>query len=249
MNKEVILEVCVENIQDCQLAQNYGADRIELNSCLYLGGLTPSLGQLILAKEKVNIPVVTMVRPRPGNFVYDSFEKELILKDARLLLNHGADGLVFGALTEEAYLDVDFLKELIGLCQEFEADAVVHRSIDGTADYMGSIEELITLSCNRILTSGQADKVTDGIQTLKVAIEKYGKEIEFCLGSGIKPENIADIARLTGAKQLHGSFSHWIKADRLSRPGVDYSYSPLGDFQRLSVESFNQAIRNLKEVK
>lgn len=246
MTKPAILEVCVENIEDCLLAQKHGADRLELNSALYLGGLTPSLGQLILCKERLSIPIMAMVRPRPGNFVYNAVEKELILRDGQILLEHGADGLVFGALTEDGCLDRDFLKEVISLCQEFEADSVVHRSIDGTKNYMQSIQELVDLSCNRILTSGQADRVIDGIQTLKLAMEKYSHQIEFCLGSGIRPDNISEIAQKTGANQMHGSFSKWIRLENLSRHGVDYSYSQLGDLQRLSVEALDQAIRNFK---
>ena len=95
-----LLEICCGSFEDVKTAWQNGADRVELNSALYLGGLTPSTANLICAKEQCSIPIVTMVRPRGGGFCYSQDEYETMLLDARILLEHGADGIAFGFLTE-----------------------------------------------------------------------------------------------------------------------------------------------------
>lgn len=99
-----MLEICCGDFSDVKTAYENGADRVELNSALYMGGLTPTLANLIYAKEKCNIPVVTMVRPRGGGFCYSDEEYDIMLMDAKILLEHGADGIAFGFLTEEKCL-------------------------------------------------------------------------------------------------------------------------------------------------
>ena len=95
---KITLEICCGSLEDAKAAQAGGADRIELNSALYLGGLTPSLASLIMVKEQCTIPVAAMVRPRGGGFCYSDDEFAVMLKDAEILMKNGADGIVFGFL-------------------------------------------------------------------------------------------------------------------------------------------------------
>ena len=157
-----MLEICCGSFSDVKTAYENGADRVELNSALYMGGLTPTLANLIYAKEKCNIPVVTMVRPRGGGFCYSDEEYDTMLMDAKILLEHGADGIAFGFLTEEKMPDEKRTREMIELIHEYGKEAVFHRAFDCTDNQDSAAEKLIMLGTDRILTSGGAANAWDG---------------------------------------------------------------------------------------
>ena len=107
MPSKILIEVCCGSVDDAVQAANGHADRIELNSSLFFGGLTPSLGSIIEAKRRLNIPVMVMIRPRAGGFCYTQAEMAVMLNDTKLALEHDADGLVFGILTEDGSIDTE----------------------------------------------------------------------------------------------------------------------------------------------
>ena len=137
-----LLEICCGSFEDVKTAWQNGADRVELNSALYLGGLTPSTANLICAKEQCSIPIVTMVRPRGGGFCYSQDEYETMLLDARILLEHGADGIAFGFLTEDHAIHRNRTQEMIDLIHSVGKEAVFHRAFDcvATGTCGGSID-------------------------------------------------------------------------------------------------------------
>ena len=129
-----LLEICCGCLEDVLVADEAGADRIELNSALYLGGLTPSMATLQAVKEGCSLPVVAMVRHRGGGFCYGETEYKLMLKEAELLLQNGADGLAFGFLQEDRNLDVERTKAFVELIHSQGKEAVFHRAIDCVPD-------------------------------------------------------------------------------------------------------------------
>ena len=155
-----MLEICCGSFSDVKTAYENGADRVELNSALYMGGLTPTLANLIYAKENCNIPVVAMVRPRGGGFCYSDEEYETMLMDAKILLEHGADGIAFGFLTEEKMLDKKRTKEMIELIHECGREAVFHRAFDCIDNQDSAAEmkngEFFLLLCLAQIVSSQA---------------------------------------------------------------------------------------------
>lgn len=232
----VKVEVLCESIQDCIVAQEAGADRIELNNGVLLGGLTPSLGTLIVAKQYVTIPVVTMVRPRTAGFYYDEESYQQMLIDGMLLLEHGADGLVFGFLNEDRSIDVKRTKEFVGLCRKYDKETIFHRAFDHVIDPIESIETLIECGIDRVLTSGLEATALEGASVLKELIATYGDKIEILPGSGIDSHNVKEVVAKTGATQVHGSFKEWVidpTSTRYNEPqteAMDYyqvSYSKL----------------------
>src|SRR5512140_2244412 len=104
---KVLLEICCSSIDDAIEAERGGADRVELCSALFLGGLTPSLGTLLEAKARLRIPIMFMVRPRSGGFCYTEAEFASMLRDAEAAVAHGAEGVVFGILKENGEIDVE----------------------------------------------------------------------------------------------------------------------------------------------
>jgi copper homeostasis protein len=154
LQKTSNMEICVDKIASAVAAADGGATRLELCSALSEGGLTPSIGVLKKVKKLVHIPVFCMVRCRPGNFTYSTAEIEAMQDDAKLLIENGADGIVFGALTKEGNVDVQACNSLIEVVPE-DKPMTFHRAFDWTENSMEALEDIVRLKrFSRILTSG-----------------------------------------------------------------------------------------------
>lgn len=213
----ITIEVLCESIEDCVKAQEAGAHRIELNNGVLLGGLTPSLGTLLEAKKHVNIPIVTMVRSRTAGFCYDDSSYSQMLLDCEILLKNGADGIVFGFLKSNRQIDENRTREFVKLIKSYGKEAIFHRAFDCVSDPYASIETLIELHVDRILTSGLEATALEGMNLIKDLISKYGDKIEILPGSGIDESNILEIISGTHANQIHGSFKEWVIDPTTSR--------------------------------
>lgn len=200
-DRKYLLEVCCGSVEDVLQAVRGGADRVELNSCLFHGGLTPSVGELIVAKESVSIPIMTMVRPRQGGFCYTDAEYRTALRDAEKLLENGSDGLVFGFLKEDGSLDVERTKELTRMAGK--KTKVFHRAIDVADDWKKMLSQLIEIGVDRVLTSGQAPDVFYGIDVIREMIEFAQGAIQILPGAGVNLKNIDRIVEYTGCDQIH----------------------------------------------
>ena len=199
----VLIEVCCGSADDVIQAKLAGADRVELNSDLFHGGLTPTLGSLLVAKRETGLPIMTMIRPREGGFCYTAAEFAVCLEDARLLLQHGADGLVFGFLHENGSIDRERTRQLAALAREAGREAVFHRAIDVVPDWREAIDLLCELGVTRILSSGQAPDVSEGTDTIRAMIAYANGRIQILPGAGITARNLARVLAETGATQIH----------------------------------------------
>ena len=195
------LEVCCGSVDDVLEAQRGGADRVELNACLMLGGLTPSIGALIAAKKLSKLPIMTMVRPRQAGFCYTDAEYATALADAEQLLAHGSDGLVFGFLDAEGNLDVKRTRELARIAGD--RTKVFHRAIDVCSDWRKLLGQLIDIGIDRVLTSGQAPDVYYGIDVIHEMMEFAQGAIEIMPGAGVNLKNVDAILEKTGCGQIH----------------------------------------------
>ncbi|RCW41553.1 MULTISPECIES: copper homeostasis protein CutC [unclassified Halanaerobium] len=199
--KKTTLEICCASAADAVEAEKGGADRIELNSAMVFGGLTPSIGDLIEAKKRINIPVVVMIRPRSGGFCCSEIEFEVMKKNAEKLLAAGADGIVFGILKEDGSPDIEknkIMRKIAG-----DKEAVFHRAFDIVSDPFAAVDQLTDIGIDRILTSGQQAKVEDGLKLAREIINYAGDRIEVLLGGGIREHNVKKIILRTGAEQIH----------------------------------------------
>lgn len=200
-----LLEACCQTATGAIAAAKAGADRIELNSALSLGGLTPSGGLLTTVKAETSVPVLSMIRPREGGFAYDPSEFRCMLRDAESLLSLGADGIVFGCLTPEGTVDAERTSALCALCEGRET--VFHRAIDLVPDWRRALDTLISLGVTRVLTSGQAPTAMEGTETLAAMREFVSGAIQILPASGIRPENAATLISRTGLTCVHLSAS------------------------------------------
>ncbi len=196
-----LLEVCCGSVEDVLQAERGGADRVELNSCLFHGGLTPSIGELITAKRLSKLPVMTMVRPRQGGFCYTDAEYRTALADAEALMANGADGLVFGFLKADGSLDVERTRELCRMAGD--RTKVFHRAIDVAADWKEMLGQLIELGVDRVLTSGLAPDVFYGVDTIREMMDFAQGAIQILPGAGVNLKNIDAILERTGCDQIH----------------------------------------------
>ncbi|MBR3274358.1 MAG: copper homeostasis protein CutC [Clostridia bacterium] len=195
------LEVCCGSVDDVLEAQRGGADRVELNSCLMFGGLTPSIGTLIAAKKLSSLPIMTMVRPRQAGFCYTAAEYAAALADAEQLLEHGSDGLVFGFLDADGNLDAKRTRELARLAGN--KIKVFHRAIDVCADWKRLLGQLIDIGIDRVLTSGLAPDVFYGVEVIREMMDFAQGAIQIMPGAGVNLRNVDKIVEATGCDQIH----------------------------------------------
>ena len=201
MSNTILLEICCGSADDVIEAARGGADRVELNGNLFQGGLTPTVGTLRTVKLHTRIPVMCMVRPRAGGFCYTDIEFETACADARLLLENGADGLVFGFLNADGTVDEKRTRELVRIADGMPC--VFHRALDVTPDWKRALDTLIGLGVTRVLTSGQESDVFFALDTIRQMIEYAGNAIEILPGAGITLRNVDKVAAATGCRQVH----------------------------------------------
>lgn len=199
-----MIEVCAGTIGSVLAAHRGGADRVELCSALSEGGLTPSAGMIRMAKECEGLKVHVLIRPRSGDFVYSIPEvrtMELDILNARQL---GADGVVIGALTADGDIDLPVCRRLADAARGMSI--TFHRAFDVCRRPYEALEQIISLGCDRLLTSGQASTAEEGIPVLGRLVRQSAGRIIIMPGSGVNPRNALHILRETGATEIHGSF-------------------------------------------
>ncbi|MBQ6479279.1 MAG: copper homeostasis protein CutC [Erysipelotrichaceae bacterium] len=205
MINNTTIEICIGNIDDAVKVASYPIDRIELNSALELGGLSPSLETIRTLKKTIAVPLCCMCRPRGGDFCYSEREYETMLMDAEAMLKAGADGIVFGFLHKDRTIDVERTGTMTDLVHSYQKEAVFHKAFDETEDLDRSTRELISCHVDRILTSGRAvyPEILQGCKILHDLHEKYQKQIAFLPGGGVRIENIRDVLQISGCGQVH----------------------------------------------
>ncbi len=238
------LEICTASVDDCVKAEAGGADRVELNCALLLGGLTPSLGTLREARAAVRLPIISMVRPRAAGFFYSRSEFSVMQRDAESALAEGADGIAFGFLTEGGALDLDRCWQMMKLAAGKQA--VFHRAFDVVRNPSEVLEQLIDLGVTRVMTSGQEASAYNGAAAIAAYIKQAAGRIEVLPAGGINRFTVADVIARTGCDQIHASLSATSK-DRsaAARPQVSF-----GGAVKQSEEDFTvtdaEAVRKLR---
>lgn len=200
---DVLLEACVENLDQALLAERKNADRIELCGRLDLGGITPPREMIISSVKQLSIPTKIMIRPRGGNFIYSDPEVELMISDIIFCKKNGIGEIVLGALTDKGEVDLPLIRSLSSLADPMKV--TFHKAIDDVNDYMRSLEELSTLkTIASVLTSGTGKNAILGKPLLKNAIEIFSDTLSIIAAGSITNENIEKVHAELGAKEYHG---------------------------------------------
>lgn len=220
-----MIEVCCGSFEDAISANKGGAKRVELNSALALGGLTPSTASLSLTKQYLDMEVVAMVRPRAGGFCYSSAEYTQMLTETGELIEAGADGIAFGFLNADRGIDRARTKEFVELIHSYDREAVFHRAFDCTCNVDEGIQTLIALGVDRILTSGLEKTAEEGIGKLAYLQKTYGSQIQILAGCGVNIQNLKRIKEVTHIQQFHSSCKGWKEDATTIGESVSFSYN------------------------
>ncbi len=201
----MLLEICVDNHESLITAVQNGADRIELCASLREGGLTPPLSFLETAL-KLPIPIFVMIRPRSCDFLYTSAEIEMMHRDIFYAQQLGAPGVVFGALTEDGDVDTTAMHSLIKAASGMAITC--HRAVDQVRDVFGALDTLAGLGVHRVLSTGQAPTVSEGVDMLRQMVAYTRGRVKI-MAAGVRPHNVREIIEQTRVDEVHSSASVW----------------------------------------
>ena len=236
------IEICTNSVTSCLEAQKGGAYRVELCAGIPEGGTTPSYGEIAVAREMLTIKLNVIIRPRGGDFLYSDVEHQVMLRDIEMAKELGVDGVVIGCLTADGEIDIERNKELIDAAKGMSI--TFHRAFDMCKDPFKSLEQIISLGCERILTSGQQPTAIEGVSLLKELVDKAGNRIIIMPGSGVNEDNIATLAKETSAKEFHFSAREPIDSKMIYRnPDLKMGGTVV------SIDEFAQNITNADKVK
>jgi copper homeostasis protein len=201
--EDYLIEIATTDFTTTKAAVEGGADRIELCASLVEGGTTASYGTILQCREAFDIDLFPIIRPRAGDFLYTQEEYQVMLKEVRLCKEMGCNGVVIGLLTTDGQIDLLRTEALINAAYPLEV--TFHRAFDRCANPFEALEQLITIGCQRILTSGQQPTVMEGLETIAQLVTAAANRIIILPGSGVRKENIKMLAEKTGAIEFHSS--------------------------------------------
>lgn len=205
----MLLEIAVFNLESALIAQESGANRIELCSAPAEGGLTPSFGIMSSVRKNLEIPVNVMIRPREGDFYYSELEFESMLMDIELAKSTGMDGIVAGVLKKDG--TIDEIRTSLLIEASYPLPFTFHRAFDMSNDLENSLKTLIRCGCKRILSSGGKNKALDGIEMLKKLLQQANQKIIVMPGSGININNVLTFKN-SGFNEIHLSARSYSKS-------------------------------------
>ena len=252
-----VLEVCVDSTASALAAKRGGADRLELCADLIVGGTTPSLTLVQQVKAETGLPVRALLRPRFGDFCYDSYELAQMEQLAAELVEAGADGIVTGVLTPEGALDAGAMRPIYAAARK-AAEKVgrpvactLHRAFDVCADPFAALEAAREMGLCTILTSGQAASAPQGAALLRQLTERAGKDVEILAGAGVSAQNIPVLAAQTGVRAFHLSGKQVLQSRMtFRREGVPMGLPGFSEFEvwqtsEANIRAARQALDNL----
>lgn len=197
------LECCVDSVESAIAAKKGGADRLELCSALVIGGLSPSQALYRKIREQADIPIRVLLRPRFGDFCYTDYEHEILKEEVRSFRKLGADGIVIGTMKPDGTLNLEQMKELMEEAQGMTV--TLHRAFDMCQDPFQTLEEAKRIGIHTILTSGQKNVCTEGMDLLKELVEQAQGKTEILVGGGVDASVLPVLAEKTKAKAFHMS--------------------------------------------
>ncbi len=195
------LEICIDCPASARAAGDGGADRVELCANLPDGGTTPSLGTIRAVRRVFDGGLMVIIRPRGGDFLFDSDEIAAMAEDIRAAREAGADGVVIGCLTAEGIVDRDLCSRLLEAAGSL--DVTFHRAFDMSRDLDEALDAIVSLGIGRILTSGGAPDVPAGIERIATLVGRAAGRVSIMPGGGVVPGNVAEIVSATGVREIH----------------------------------------------
>ncbi len=229
------IEICANSYASASNAEKAGADRIELCVELAVGGITPSFGLIKKVMEKISIPVHVLIRPRSGDFTYNDAEFDAMKTDIELCKKLGCHGIVSGVLHRDFSIDIKRTKELIACSKPLSF--TFHRAFDWVPNPLQSLEQLLELDVDRILTSGQETSVIKGISLLKQLQVLAGNRLIIMPGGGVDKNTIIQCEK-AAFKEVHFSATELCKT--INYPKVPMNSNRFFDETQLAISDISK---------
>jgi copper homeostasis protein len=231
-----ILEICCFNLESALIAADAGADRIELCADPAAGGTTPGIGLINTVRKKTNIELYPIIRIRGGDFLFSEEEFSVMLHEVVACKSAGCEGVVIGMLLPDGRVDKPHSARLVE--KAYPMGVCFHRAFDWTRNPFESLEDVIEIGCERILTSGQQPTAMLGASLIRGLVEKADGCIQIMPGSGVRAANIMDLKNETGASQFHSS------ARMLKKSSMEY-IQPFMNEEQLTVMADRHEIEQM----
>ena len=206
------LEICGDSLESYKLAKQFAVKRIELCSALTVGGLTPSMGLIEECAKIGGVEIHAMIRHLEGGFVYSDKDVETMKKDISNVSLAGGHGVVFGCLTFQNEINLDQNKQLFSHAKSLGLEVTFHRAFDFCSDPKSTLNTLIEIGFDRLLTSGQEPTAIEGKETIRSMVHQSNGKIEIMAGSGVSASNAKELFDL-GVDALHFT-SHKINSEK-----------------------------------
>lgn len=196
-----VIEACVDSVESSVAAERGGANRLELCEHLEVGGTTPAPSLIKAVKSAVQVPVFVMIRPRGGPFVHSAPEVDTMRASIDASLAAGADGIVFGFLTEEG--DVDFTRTHEFVARANGVPTTFHRAFDDTRNLGAALGALLDAGVSRVLTGGGPGRAIDNVDTLRDLVLESAGRVVVMAGGKVRGDNARDLVAKSGVTELH----------------------------------------------
>jgi copper homeostasis protein len=197
----VLVEACVETLDEAIAAEKGGAHRLELCANMDVGGTTPSAELFNAVRSRVTLPIAMMIRPRGGSFHYTADELDAMHRDIDVALALGADAVVFGVLDGSGRVDEGKTRTLVA--RAAGTPVTFHKAFDDVHDLSGALRTLIRAGVSRVLTSGGAATAIEGVDRLATLVERAAGRITIMPGGTVRGHNVAEIVARTGVHEVH----------------------------------------------
>ena len=240
----VKFEVCSGTLQSALNAQEAGAHRVELCSALGLGGITPSYGFIEQARRRLRMDINVLIRPRQGDFLYESEEVAQMISDIQACAKLGVNGVVLGALDQYGSVDMDSCRAMVAVAKHLGLSVTFHRAIDRARDIFEALEDVIALGADRVLSSGGKATALEGLPVLEQMNARAAGRIIILPGGGVNEGNVGEILKVSGAQEIHFSASENYDSPMVFRGGI--ASEERGDFIR--TESSVERIKAIMEA-
>lgn len=242
-----VLEVCCADIDSLIAARKGGADRVELCTGLSEGGLTPSPGLISMASSLGFREINVLIRSHGGDFIYDSGDMMIMMRDIQMAGDSGATGIVWGGLTPDGMIDMENLRSVRTFARDL--NLTFHRAFDLCSDPREALEDIIKSGCTSLLTSGLAVSALKGADMIGDLRKWANGRIDIIAGAGINSFNCKAIVEKTGVKTIHATARRPVESRmKYRRSGVSMGAPDSDEYTRLvtSAEEVSNIINNLR---
>jgi copper homeostasis protein len=200
---KVLLEICLDSVESAVAAERGGADRVELCAGLPEGGTTPSAGMIAAVRKKIAIGLQVMIRPRGGDFCYNADEFGIMQRDILIAKQLGANGVAFGILNVEGGVDKDRMRQLIEMARPLKVTC--HRAFDMSCDMDQSLDDLVEVGADRVLTSGGKKSAVDAMPTLKQLVQQAQGRISVMACGELSIANVKAVIAYSNVREVHAA--------------------------------------------